>query len=99
MTQDLCIHFVGPQGQHDSLLQNTRHIKPTHLFGRAFVVYQWIKSLSMINPRYKYDGELPPFLEFKRTMDEAVDCLIDESIKTFDDEAVKRTEIARDDIP
>ena len=98
MIKDLCIHFVGPQGQHDTLLQNTRHIKPTHLFGRAFVVYQWIKTLSVINPRYKYDGELPSFLEVKRTMEEAVDCLIDESIKTFDDEAVKRTEIARDDI-
>ena len=98
MTQDICVHFVGPQGQHDNLLRSTRHIKPTHLFGRAFTVYQWIKSLSMINPRYKYDGELPSFSDFKKTMEEAVDRLIDESINTFDDEAVKRTEIARDDI-
>jgi hypothetical protein len=98
MIQDICVHFVGPQGQHDNLLRNTRHIKPTHLFGRAFTVYQWIKTLSMINARYKYDDELPSFSDFKNTMEEAVECLIEESINTFDDETVQRTEIARDDI-
>ena len=68
MTQDICVHFVGPEGQHDNLLRTTRHIKPTHLFGRAFTVYQWMKTLIMINPRYKYDGELPSFFDFKKTI-------------------------------
>ena len=98
MTQDICIHFVGPQGQHDTLLQKTRHIKPTHLFGRAYVVYQWMASLKVINHNYQFEPQLPPFEEFQATLNNAVDTLIDQSIKTFDDEAVRKTEIARDDI-
>jgi hypothetical protein len=98
MTQDICIHFVGPQGQHDTLLQKTRHIKPTHLFGRAFVVYQWMASLKVINHNYQYEPELPSLTEFQAMLNNAVDTLIDQSIKTFDDEAVRNTEIARDDI-
>ena len=62
ITKDICVHFVGPQGQRDTLLQQTRHIKPTHLFARAFVVYQWMSALKMINQQYLLEPELPPFL-------------------------------------
>jgi hypothetical protein len=98
ITKDICVHFVGPQGQHDTLLQKTRHIKPAHLFGRAFVVYQWMSALKLINQQYLLEPELPPFSEFQNRLQESVNTLIDQSIKTFDDEAVNRTAIARDDV-
>ena len=78
--------------------KKTRHIKPTHLFGRAYVVDQWMASLKVINHNYQFEPQLPPFEEFQATLNNAVDTLIDQSIKTFDDEAVRKTEIARDDI-
>ena len=71
MLSDICVHFVGPEGSHDTLLQKTRSMKTPHLFARAHVAYQWLAGLRKINPLYKNQPELPTFDSFSDTLAQA----------------------------
>ena len=98
MLQDICIHFVGPDGSHDTLLQKTRSTQSSHIFARAHVVYQWLSSLKKINTLYTNEPELPPYDQFKNILDNTAEILLEKSLVTEDSEAISRTEIARDDV-
>ena len=93
--QDILIHFLGPEGQHDTLLQKTRSIKTSHLFARAYVVYQWMSVLKKVNPLYKDEPEIPQFNQFSEMLGGTIDKMISEAENTIEDEAVQ---IARDDV-
>ena len=98
MLSDICVHFVGPEGSHDKLLQKTRSTRTSHLFDRAHVVYQWLAVLRKINPLYENEPDLPPCVTFSDTLAGATDSLLNNSLVTEDEAAVERTEKARDDV-
>ena len=95
---DIGIHFVGPEGSYDTLLQKTRTTKSVHLFARAHVVYQWLHVLKMVHPLYRDEPDLPPFEVFQSRLDGTIDELLARSLSTTDGDAVERTNIARDDV-
>ena len=98
ITANLFIHFVGPQGSHDTLLQKTRSTRTSHLFARAYVMYQWMESLMKINPLYKDEPDLPLFHNLRSNIEASIGSLLEHSLATQDDEATERTEIAGDDV-
>ena len=68
------------------------------MFGRSYVVYQWLKILIQVNKCYEDEPPLPDFNEFQDTLKSTKETLMKESIKTFGDEAVQKSEMARDDV-
>ena len=95
---DIGIHFVGPEGTHDTLLRKTRTLKPAHLFARPTVTYLWLQTLKAIHPLYENEPELPPYEEFKQRLEESIEELLASSLSTSDADAIQRTNIARDDV-
>jgi hypothetical protein len=62
----LSIHFVGPKGGMDQLMQETWNA--TTLLARPFVLYQWMLVLREINDWYKAII-LPKYHEFERRIE------------------------------
>ena len=97
--EDIVIHFVGPDGEHDKLLQKVKNSNSSHLHARAYVVYQWLAALKKVgHPLYQDEPELPSLESIQSTIDEAVESLLEESINTFDSKAQERSDIKRDDV-
>ena len=93
------IQFVGPDGEYDKLLNKVKTIKSSHLHARAHVVYQWLAALKkMKNPLYKDEPEMPDLETVRDSLRTTIDSLIDESINTFDSDALDRTEVKKDDV-
>ena len=97
--KDILIQFVGPDGEYDKLLNKVKTMKSSHLYARAHVVYQWLAALKKIkNPLYKDEPDLPNLESVQNSLRTTIDSLIDESINTFDSNALDRTEVKKDDV-
>ena len=97
--EDIVIQFVGPDGEYDKLLNKVKTMKPSHLHARAHVIYQWLAALKKIkNPLYKDEPKLPDLESLRDSLKTTIDSLINESINTFDSNALERTEVKKDDI-
>ena len=65
MGEDICIQFVGPKGEYDKLLARTKNSRLSHIFGRAWVVYQWMAVLKKLHCLYKSEPALVSLNEMK----------------------------------
>ena len=93
------IQFEGPDREYDKLLNKVKLMKLSHLHARAHVVYQWLAALKKIkNPLYKDEPELPDLKRIQDSLRATIDSLLDESIDTFDSDALDRTEVKEDDV-
>ena len=95
---DVHLQFVNHKGEYDRLI--ARVTKGANVSGRAHVIYQWLEVLGRINKWYKGDKELqrlPPFNEFKQTMDDCNKALVAQAELIEDEELEKQVDIARDD--
>lgn len=61
-------------------------------------MYQWLGALKILNPLYADEPSLPSYDQFKTNLDSSIERILDNALSTQDNEAVERTEIARDDI-
>ena len=99
ITEDIVIHFVGPDGEHNKLLNKVKSTRSSHLYARAHVVYQWLATLKKIkNPLYQDEPELPDLEIIQDSLSTTINSLIDESINTFDSNALDWTEMKKDDV-
>ena len=98
MGEDICIQFVGPKGEYDKLLTRTKNSKSSHIFGRAWVVYQWMAVLKKLHCLYKSEPALVSLNEMKRRIKQTVGILLSQTINTFDDACLNAMNIARDDV-
>ena len=63
------------------------------------MVYQWLAALKKIkNPLYKDKPELPDLESVWDSLTTTINSLINESINTFDSDALERTEVKKDDV-
>ena len=85
MNSNVFLHFVGYKGEFDALYKKTMQSKTADVFGRSWVIYQWLTVLHSINYLYQ-NLILPKFDDFKHMMDEATESFISQSLKTFDDD-------------
>ena len=95
---DVHLQFVNHKGEYDRLI--ARVTKGANVSGRAHVIYQWLGVLGRISKWYKGDKELqrlPPFNEFKQTMDACNKALVAQAELIEDEELEKQVDIARDD--
>ena len=93
------IHFVGPDGKHDKLLNKVKSTKSSYLYAMAHVVYQWLATLRKIrNPLYQDEPELPDLEMIQNSLSTTINSLIDESINTFDTNAINQMEVKTDDV-
>ncbi len=63
-TMNSFLHFVGHKGEFDSLCKKTMQSKSVDIFGRSWVVYQWLSVKHVIDPNYQ-NLLLPSFFEFE----------------------------------
>ena len=98
MGEDICIQFVGSKGEYDKLLARTKNSRPSHLFGRAWVVYQWVAVLKKLHYLYKSEPALVSLNETKRRIAQTVGILSSQTINAFDDACLNAMNIARDDV-
>jgi hypothetical protein len=49
MNSNVLLHFVGYTGEFDSLYKKTMQTKSADVFGRSWVIYQWLCILHVIN--------------------------------------------------
>ena len=88
--------LMGENDQMDMLAKDT--IGTFSLTGRAYVLYQWIACLKVINRYYK-DISLPPFEEVKSILDKTIKkIIIDESHKVTSEVTRGIDEALGDDI-
>jgi len=95
---DVQLQFVNHKGEYDRLI--ARVTKGANVSGRAHVIYQWLGVLGRISKWYKGDKELqklPPYNEFKQTMDYCNKALVAQAELIDDEELEKQVDIARDD--
>jgi hypothetical protein len=98
MNSNVLLHFVGYKGEFNSLYKKTMKSKTADVFGRSWVVYQWLSVWKAIeNPLYK-DLHLPSYRDLKIMMDEATQSFVSESLKTFDDKLMEETAQMKDDV-
>ena len=64
MNSNIFLHFVGYKGEFDSLYKKAMQSNTADVFGRSWVVYQWLSVKKVIDPIYK-NLLLPTFFEFK----------------------------------
>jgi hypothetical protein len=50
INSNVLLHFVGYTGEFDSLYKKTMQTKSADVFGRSWVIYQWLCVLHVINP-------------------------------------------------
>lgn len=93
---DVTLQLVGPDGEYDSLAKKV--FGSANVEGRAWVIYQWLKVLRMINIHYIYDDdELPHFDEVKDRLDTANKALFENAHLVNDESVVRETDIAKYD--
>ncbi len=71
--------------------------KSADVFGRSWVVYQWLSVKHIIDPNYQ-NLLLPSFFEFRDLLDSATKNFLSENLKTFDDKNMKTANNIKDDI-
>ena len=52
MKSAICVQLVGPSDQYNVLYKRTYNIHLSHLFGRAHVIYSFLKVLRIVNPLF-----------------------------------------------
>ena len=92
---DVSLQFVGPDGEYDSLAK--RVFGSAIVEGRAWVIYQWLKVLGMVNSHYLFDNELPGFNDIKARLKAANEALVDNAECVNDESVLRETEISKDD--
>ena len=98
MNSNIFLHFVGYEGEFDVLYQKTMRSKSADVFGRSWVIYQWLLVLQVVNPFYQ-NLQLPSFFQFKNRFKSATAHLLAESLSTFDDnERMENNAGLKDDI-
>ncbi|KAL7549323.1 hypothetical protein ACHAWF_017111 [Thalassiosira exigua] len=97
MNRNMKLHFVGSKGEFDSLYKKVMRTRSADVFGRSYVIYQWLKVLSYTNPIYE-GIELETFPRFKKRLQNANDVLLQKAMDTFSEETVKRNETMKDDV-
>ena len=71
--------------------------KTADVFGRSWVIYQWLSVLHVINP-INQNLQLPSFFVLKDMMDSATKQFLSQSLNTFDDKTMDTTDQMKDDI-
>ena len=97
MNSNVFLHFVGHKGEFDALYKKTMQSKTADVFGRSWVIYQWLSVLHVINPIYQ-NLQLPSFFVLKDMMDSATKQFLSQSLNTFDDKTMDTTDQMKDDI-
>jgi len=92
---DVQLQFVDHKGEYDRLI--AKAIRSAYVSGRAYVIYQWLEVLRRINKWYEDDAALPPFNEFKQTVEDCNNELIKQATLTGDKNLEKQVNIRRDD--
>ena len=78
-------------------IKKTKQSKSANVFGRSWVVYQWLSVKYIIDPNYN-NLLLPSFLEFRNLLDSATKTFMSENLKTFDDKNMDMNYNIKDDI-
>ena len=97
MNSNVLLHFVGHAGEFDHMYQRMMHSKSADVFGRSWVIYQWLSVLKVVNP-YHENSILPSFFEFGKVFDTATATFMENSLETFNDDLMNTTDQKRDDI-
>jgi len=90
------LQFVGPDGEYDSLAKKV--LGSANVYGRAWVIYQWLKVLREVNLYYEHDDELPEFDEVKTRIEASNEALVKDAECVNDEGVVRETEIVKDDV-
>ena len=61
-------------------------------------MYQWYRVIKLVNPHYAHEPSPPSIERLKVILDEAADKMMTESLKTFNDDVLLESDIARDDV-
>ena len=93
---DVQLQFVDHKGEYDRLI--AKAIRSAYVSGRAYVIYQWLAVLRRINKWYEDDTVLPPFNEFKKTVEDCNNELIKQATLTDNKNLEKQVNIRRDDV-
>jgi len=83
MNSNIFLHFVGYQGEFDALYKKTMQTKSADVFGRSWVIYQWLSVLHVTHLLYE-NLKLPSFFQFKNLLSSATRNFLSKSLKTFD---------------
>ena len=83
MNSNVFLHFVGYKGEFDSLYKKTMQSKSADVFGRSWVIYQWLSVLHVTNLLYQ-NLQVPSFFHFKNLLNSATRNFISKSLNTFD---------------
>lgn len=93
---DVSLNLVGPDGEYDTLARKI--FGSANVYGRAWVIYQWLKVLREVNIHYMHDDALPEFDEVKSIIESANEALVKDAECVNDEGLLRETEITKDDV-
>ena len=98
MTSNVFLHFVGPKGEFDALFKKLMRTKSADVFGRSWVMFNWLTVLHRINPQYQNIVLPDTYKKFEQTVSTATESFITNSLKTYDENVMQKTDVAKDDV-
>jgi len=99
MNSNMCIHFVGAKGEFDSMIKRTLEQRTADIYGRPYVIFQWLKLLSKVNEHYQGMGiEEMEFQTLKDLVVKSNKILVENHECIVDVDAQERNEQMTDDV-
>jgi len=71
--------------------------KSADVFGRSWVIYQWLSILHVTNPLYE-NLQMPSFFQYKYLLHSATTSFLSKTLNTFDNNIINTADQIKDDI-
>ena len=96
MQNAIGLHFLGPDGYMDQLIQNT--LGTSFILGRAYVIYQWLAILNDINWMYENEYQLPAFEDLKQVIKECNEHIVKTAVRVTNADTLRAEAHIGDDV-